>query len=310
MGIDHLAMNLSDSQFALNPSFDRLGSVNSILSAPIRTRYRSTCQTSFTIKFVLSGAASYRTRFSRYEVEPGRCLILNDGQTYDLDIAPDTGTETLAFFFERDFLASATASLTHSEEGLEALPNAGGDPGRMFEGLYVVSGEVGRLVDRIGRTIHRGQGDEAWVEDSFFALAKMLPVLSDQTARAVRSIGAARPSTQREILRRLLFARDLAWSEYRHEHTTTTLARAAMMSPFHFHRHFREAFGTTPARFIQERRLCVARTLLLTGEYTARSACDAVGFRSPGSFGSLFRRRFGDTPAAVGKMARGEVRKN
>ena len=78
------------------------------------------------------------------------------------------------------------------------------------------------------------------------------------------------------------------------------VARAACVSPFHFHRGFTQAFQTTPHAYITELRLDHARQLLEAG-WPVLDASINVGFSSPSTFSRLFRSRFGDAPSAIRK---------
>ncbi|TWV44878.1 helix-turn-helix transcriptional regulator [Streptomyces misionensis] len=81
------------------------------------------------------------------------------------------------------------------------------------------------------------------------------------------------------------------------------LARVAHVSPAHFSRTFRAAFGETPHRYLQRRR--VERAMFLLRE-SGRSVTDiafAVGFTSPGTFSRTFRDIVGSSPRAYRKEA-------
>ena len=88
--------------------------------------------------------------------------------------------------------------------------------------------------------------------------------------------------------------------------TIERLARRAGLSPFHFIRIFRAAFGQTPHQYVRARRIERAKELLVTTPLPVTEICDQIGFHSLGSFSSLFRRLTGETPAAY----RAERRKN
>ena len=75
------------------------------------------------------------------------------------------------------------------------------------------------------------------------------------------------------------------------------LAAAACMSAHHFLRSFRRAFGETPHHYLTQRRLEAARRQLLTTDESVTEVALAVGFETPGSFCTLFRRKFGTPPA-------------
>jgi len=68
------------------------------------------------------------------------------------------------------------------------------------------------------------------------------------------------------------------------------------LSPFHFQRMFKLAFGQTPMQYLQDTRLTAARRLLAHTGDDITSICFAVGFESLGSFSWLFRKRFGVSP--------------
>ena len=89
--------------------------------------------------------------------------------------------------------------------------------------------------------------------------------------------------------------------------TVDRLAARCGLSPFHFIRAFRAAFGTTPHQYQRERRLERAKELLVTTPLPVTEICDRIGFQSLGSFSSLFTRLTGETPAAYRSQRRKSV---
>lgn len=80
--------------------------------------------------------------------------------------------------------------------------------------------------------------------------------------------------------------------------TVARLARRAGLSPYHFIRAFRASTGATPHQYVRARRMNRAMHLLATTPTPVTEICEAVGFRSLGSFSTLFRRLTGVSPAA------------
>ena len=99
-------------------------------------------------------------------------------------------------------------------------------------------------------------------------------------------------------LARLRRARDLMDREYASPLNVATLARTALMSPAHFSRQFREAYGETPYAYLMTRRIERAKALLRLGELSVTDVCLAVGCTSLGSFSARFTELVGDTPTA------------
>jgi AraC-like DNA-binding protein len=98
--------------------------------------------------------------------------------------------------------------------------------------------------------------------------------------------------------RHLLRARDVVDARYREPLDVPALARAAHLSPAHFSREFRRAFGETPHQYLLTRRLERAAALLRNTDRTVAYICATVGLQSVGSFTTSFGRAYGMTPTA------------
>jgi transcriptional regulator GlxA family with amidase domain len=93
-------------------------------------------------------------------------------------------------------------------------------------------------------------------------------------------------------------ARDLMDREYAQPLDVPAMARAALMSPAHFSRKFRAAYGETPYSYLMTRRIERAKALLRRGDMSVTDVCMAVGCTSLGSFSSRFTELVGETPTA------------
>ncbi len=91
-------------------------------------------------------------------------------------------------------------------------------------------------------------------------------------------------------------ARDLMDREYARPLDVPAMARAALMSPSHFSRRFRAAYGETPYAYLMTRRIERAKALLRQG-MSVTDTCFAVGCTSLGSFSSRFTEVVGQTPS-------------
>jgi transcriptional regulator GlxA family with amidase domain len=101
-----------------------------------------------------------------------------------------------------------------------------------------------------------------------------------------------------EDLVRLRQARDQMDRDYALPLDVPALARTALMSPGHFSRSFRAAFGETPYSYLMTRRIERAKALLRRGDLSVTEVCFEVGCVSLGSFSSRFTELVGESPSA------------
>ena len=215
------------------------------------------------LKAVTSGTATWSAHGRRFVLSERMYLLLGAGD-YSVEIdTPCEETETLCIFFEPGFLD-----------------------------------DVGSRFDDEPRPREWRECIEPWD-------ARVWPLLSSlATSRASESLIVsiaealvpATPGPREELRRRVLRGRDYLLSSLSERVVLQDAARAACLSPYHFHRAFRDAFGAPPHRWLLARRLERAAHLLRTTSRHAHEIALDCGFESVPSFTNAFRRRFGAPP--------------
>jgi AraC-like DNA-binding protein len=102
------------------------------------------------------------------------------------------------------------------------------------------------------------------------------------------------------LLRRV---RDRIDREYAQPMDVEALARGAHMSPGHFSRRFRLAYGESPYSYLMTRRIERAMALLLRGDLSVTEVCFAVGCSSLGTFSTRFTELVGVPPSIYRRQA-------
>src|SRR3981081_1636911 len=95
----------------------------------------------------------------------------------------------------------------------------------------------------------------------------------------------------------MLRARDAIDRAYAHPLDIPNLAEVACVSEAHFIRTFKGAFGETPHRYLQRRRVERAMYLLRGTDRDVTAICLDVGFSSLGTFSRTFRDIVGESPS-------------
>lgn len=294
---------MADFRFRLNPRSRDLPHCSAVLNGR-GTHYEvHDYRTTLSLKSVVRGAARYHTPQGQYLLTPETFLILNDGQRYSLAFEGhgQVHTETLCPFFQHGFLEQAGAfAAAGPEHHLDDIDRA--TPALDFcERLYPKAGAVARTLASLDAGLRGPHATAPWLEDRMYSLAQSLAALRFQVRREADGFPGLRPSTRMELYHRLYRGRDFLLSCYDRPLTVAAAASVAGLSPFHFQRMFKLAFGQTPMQFLQQARLEAARRLLARTGDDITTICFAVGFESLGSFSWLFRKRFGASP---GRSAR------
>ncbi|MDR7334129.1 helix-turn-helix transcriptional regulator [Roseateles asaccharophilus] len=107
------------------------------------------------------------------------------------------------------------------------------------------------------------------------------------------------------LLRRLLRAKDRMDAASNEEWTVERLASISDVSPAHFSRSFKQAFGLPPHRYLLTRRIERAVALLRETELPITDIAFQTGWASLGTFGRIFRDITGTSPGDMREQSRG-----
>lgn len=289
----------------INPPPAEMGRTNAIVWGRAKQYYVPEFQGPLSIKTVVRGSAVWGTREAERLVDRGSYLVLNAGQRYSLTVDARDTVETFCLFFR-----NGSVEDTHRVESSDpvkmldapfadarAKSNGNGEaPAEFFETLHKHDMVVSPLMENMYLRLKAQNAAQAWLEDQFFAVAKALRSIRADAHKQVRRIPAKKLSTRVELYRRLLRGKDYLDSFFGGEMRLDKVASVACLSPYHFHRLFREVFGETPNQYLQRRRLANARELLSSTDRTVTEICLEVGFESMTSFSALFRRIYGCSP--------------
>jgi AraC family transcriptional regulator len=290
---------------SFNPPSSQLGTANAVVSGTSQRYSTRMVEGWLSIKSVMSGSAVWETAERSITVEEGCCLLLNDRHPYALHMDSPQPVTTFCLFFARGFVEEVDRCVTTPSERLLDQPQPGKAASLTF--LERVEPEGSPLEEQVRafrRRCMRGFDSSSQAEEWFLRVARQLVRSGRQTGTALARLPALRASTRQELYRRVLRGRDFLLGAGDQRVRLEDAARAACLSPFHFHRSFTQAFGQSPHDFLTRHRLDRARKLLLSTDLSVTDVCLEVGFTSLGSFSTLFRRNFGASPREL-RRARG-----
>jgi AraC-like DNA-binding protein len=127
--------------------------------------------------------------------------------------------------------------------------------------------------------------------------------------RATISKVTSNPAAMQHLsdLARLRRVRDRIDREYAQPLDVEALARDAHMSPGHFSRQFRRAYGESPYSYLMTRRIERAMALLRRGDLSVTEVCFEVGCSSLGTFSTRFTELVGVPPSTYRRRDTGAM---
>ncbi|SDG67587.1 helix-turn-helix domain-containing protein [Roseospirillum parvum] len=137
---------------------------------------------------------------------------------------------------------------------------------------------------------------------------KVLELLAVQMAEPLdgsRPLPGPHGSPRRPDIERLYAIREGLMERLTDPPTLGELAAAAGISQKRLVREFVQTFGATPHGLLKERRLDLARHLLVDRGLPVKEVAEAVGFRYVTNFSNAFRERFGEPPGRYIRRQRG-----
>lgn len=269
-----------------------LGRQNLILCASARVHHVKDYPGPLSIKTVVKGQAAWRHDRRSLAVAQDSFLVLSDGEPYSLDIESREPVHTCCVFFAKGFVESVHLSMTSAR--LDPP-----DP-IQTEFLSHLHPRDERILKRITGIVGRADPPTFWIDEQFLGLAEDVLCLYAEVRQSIGRLPGRKPSTREELYRRVSMGRDCIHARAFENITLAEVARASYLSPYHFHRAFRGAFGGSPHDYLT--RLRIARAVHLLRESPDLSVthiAEAVGFESPTSFASLFSRHTGVSPSAL-----------
>ncbi len=99
-----------------------------------------------------------------------------------------------------------------------------------------------------------------------------------------------------ELYDRIVAAKLFIDSNYHETIDLDQISQQAFLSRFHFHRLFTHIYKKTPHQYLTQIRIDAAKVLLAKEGISITDVCNRIGFESPGSFSSLFRKQSGYSP--------------
>jgi len=251
------------------------------------------------IKFCLSESIRYVVDNQQITVPPDGFYLANAG--LEMECLPNKpGVKALLIYFTNELIRDVYDNTIQHEKLLLDHPFRGSVAPNFFQHIYrsptLLSGQIRVLAHQMSQS---KTSNYTLTPDIFYNLAESLLALQKDISRQIGLVNARMHSTREELFRRVFDAKAFMQDQWQADLTLHEIARHACLSPYHFHRSFREAFGLSPMKWFRQLKLENAKKMLAGKKMTVTEVALTCGFADVFSFSKAFKREWGLNPSEV-----------
>jgi AraC family transcriptional regulator len=170
-----------------------------------------------------------------------------------------------------------------------------------FESVCPVgSSQFKKKLDSLVNMIHQHDTDRI-NKEWFLDLTEKIIYHSYGNYLALNGIQSVKLETRKELLRRVHTGKQFIDDNFLTVNDVSEVAEASNLSEFHFFRSFKQAFGITTYQYILNKKLELARTMLLDKSASITTIGSICNFPDLFTFSKAFKRRFGTSPSQFQK---------
>ena len=251
------------------------------------------------LKCMFGGSARYVTDSRKEHCVDDSCfLILNQGHGYTFEKNPATVVETFCIFFPENMAASVSYDIETAPEKLLESPESEGRPAfNFYEHCRPHGDAISLRIARLRSEMMNRQLDDAFLDQEIRLLLASMVADHALIRKRVSELPWSRPTTRAELFRRIHQARDYMHANLSNPFSLNETAKFAALSPYHFLRSFKIVTGETPLAYSQRIRIERAKWLLCRTRLPVSEIAHKVGYESPASFSTLFRKHSQVSPS-------------
>lgn len=266
---------------------------NSIVISRLRHFNNEIKGHSLSLKYALSGSASYHLPDRSFPLAKGGILIIPPQQKVEGLVKDPNTREGICLYFSKAMVNEAWQSILAPED-LEGGRLSGPGP-EEFITLHFRD-EEHQLHAALSQ-LARQEGEGANHTEAMMQICAFICRLQVKARKQFTSLRAVKPSTQKEIIQRLYRVQQYIRNYYDTDIDLQTLSEEALLSKFHLLRYFHQAFGITPHQYLIQYRLEKSKELLQASGLSVKSIAQKVGFANTPSYSKAFKKKYGFSPA-------------
>lgn len=216
------------------------------------------------VKVVLSGQEKYVINGRPYALTENRFLVVDNNSEIELNIDAKKDVKGICLFPSKNLLTEVAKTRENSAEQLLDEPFKDYNHRLMHCLFSFTDTRTGAfLIQNIPQILNTyNQKYEFNFESFYYQLAEYMVDDQLELKGRLKEIPSVKKSTQEELYRRVVTAKDFIMDNFTQDIVLDDLAEKALLSKYHFTRTFKSLFHLTPYQFLLQLRLEKAKELL------------------------------------------------
>lgn len=274
---------------------------NTLVFSELKNFYKPIQSEGVSIKFVSSGIENYVLNNKKITLKANECFISNQPLVGNVGIESDFNVKGTCLNISYSLIRKIEASMGDCRyfEGEESAKDSILSE-EIFDVFYVRKNHLSQKIIDLEQKHHSKKPfEDENNEDLFFEFGEAF--ILDQKPQLVYQgkLNNAKKETKKDIVNRLLWAKEHLEANYDTDLKVHELAKVATMSDFHFSRMFKQVFGCAPYQYQVKLRMEKARLLLNKKAGMVQDVGLAVGYSDIYTFSKAFKRYFGFYPSSL-----------
>lgn len=273
---------------------------NTLVFSELKTFEKNIQSEGVSIKHVSSGLEKYFLNKKQMNLQAGEYFISNEPLDGKVTIDADKSVKGICLNITYNLIKEVEASLG-DDKYFEAEHNP--KPSILLADIHDVyrmsNNHLSQKIHQLSQIRYQPQPFEKNTEEYLFAeMAEAFVLDIKPQLQYLSRLNNANSIVKKDIIKRLLWAKEHIESNYHKDIQLNELARIAAMSDYHFSRMFRQAFGCPPYQYQVKIRMEKARQLLISGRAAVYETGLIVGYSDIFTFSKAFKRYYKTSPSA------------
>lgn len=259
--------------------------------------YTANAFRSFSVKYVLENCIHYKIDGTVRPVTAGQYMVACQNSDVKAYFETRSGVKSICVDICPNTMAEAFTVLTDKNHDLDNYLSGYFRYPEFFETVNIAAAtSMGIILQHLHKQVLHNE-IEGINQEWFMDLAARIVYQEYGTYLSLNELRTVRASTRKEILRRLHMAKQFIDENFLDICEIRDIARHCSLSEFHFFRSFKQVYKKTPLQYIVEKKMQLAKALLLQPGYKVSQVAAICHYPDVFTFSKAFKRFYRCTPS-------------